>query len=222
MQDLYNLGAQAGLEKIGVSDAAVTAATGFLSPTLSGLTAEEGKGLQTSLAGIAGNLIGKKLLRSDLAGRLLGSGAATAASKVGAGLVSPDPEEIRQMKRRGEFSWWDYGTRAANIAGRSAAIGAGIPLVLGAGVPAAALGAASGLGRGAFGGLVISPMIGQTIKGVQAMRKGDEAYKDKSSKQEYYNFRKREPYYQIAGATAANPQVQKAIAEAVTGDGKNE
>ena len=211
----YSLGVQAGLEKLGVSDTAITAGTAFLSPTLSGLTAEDGRGLQTSLSGLAGSLIGKKLLKSDIAGRLLGSVGATAASKAGGGLVSPDPEEIRQMKRRGDFSWWDYGTRGLRTMGMGAGLG-GL-FALGGGIPAAAMAAAGGAGRGAFSGFVISPMMREAIRGGKALYRGDEAYHDKMKKKDYYDFKRKEPYYHAGILTATHPNVREAIADTVTG-----
>jgi hypothetical protein len=169
LMEAYSLGANLAFEKLAVTDTALTAATGFVSPLASGLTAEEGKGLQTSLSGIAGSLIGKKLLRNDLAGRLLGSAGATLGSKVGAGLVSPDPEVIERMKRRGEFSKWDYLTRGLQTAKTGAKWGAGLGAAFGSGglVPAAALGAAAGAGRGAFSGFVISPMIRNIMQNIK-------------------------------------------------------
>ena len=171
----YNLGREDALEKVGSgpSDPIHTAAAAFVSPTLSGLTADDGKGLQTSLAGMAGSLLGKKLLRSNMAGRFLGAGAATGASKVGAGLVSPDPEVIKQMRDRGEFSRWEYATRGLRTMGTSAAIG-GL-LASGAGAPAALAGMGVGAGRGAFAGYVTSPMVKKLIhEGMSTYRERQE------------------------------------------------
>lgn len=165
LTDAYILGAKLAFSKLSVSDTAITAGTAFLSPTASGLTAEDGKGLQTSLAGIAGSLLGKKVFKSDLAGRLLGSGAATAGSKVGAGLVSPDPVELQGMRDRGEFSAWDYGTRGLKTMGTSALIGGG--LAAGGGIPAAAMGSLVAGGRGALSGFVVSPMVRGIMQNIE-------------------------------------------------------
>lgn len=165
LSEVYELGVNLALEKVAVTDSAITAGTAFLSPLASGVTADEGKGLQTSLAGIAGNILGKKIFKNDLAARLMGSGAATVGSKVGAGLVSPDPEVIKGMKERGEFSKWDYGTRGLKTMGTGALIGGG--LASGAGIPAAMLGAGAGAGRGAFSGFIVSPMIRQIMQNIK-------------------------------------------------------
>jgi len=180
----YTLGKQDALEKLGSSfdpsDEAVTAATALVSPTLSGLTAEDGKGLQTSLAGIAGSLLGKKLLHSNMAGRLLGAGAATAASKVGAGLVSPDPKVIKAMRDRGEFSKWEYLTRGLRTMGTSAAIGGLIGS--GAGIPAALAGMGVGATRGAFAGYVTSPMVKKIIHDSMETYRNRQAQRDAGEK----------------------------------------
>ena len=169
-------------------DDLITAGTAYLSPTLSGLTAESGKGLQTSAAGLGANLLTKALFKNPYLARAAGAVGATLGSKAGHGLVSPDPEVIQGMRQRGEFSKWDYATRALRSAGMGAGIGAsiatmgGVPALVAGGwgaVPgvagAAATGAATGLGRGAFSGAVVSPAVGSIVKEL-AKRKRQQHY----------------------------------------------
>ncbi len=143
------------IEKTAFSDEGKVMATGLLSPVASGLAAEEGKGLQTSAAGLAGSLLGKKIFKSNALARLLGAGSATAATSVGDGLVAPSEEVLEDMRRRGEFSKWDYAKGAL----RGTAMGAGFGLAGASGIgflPALALpmagsmvGTAAGIGAGA-------------------------------------------------------------------------
>ena len=185
--EAYNRGVQAAWEKIAFNGDVGSAALGFVSPTLSGLAADDGKGLQTSAAALAGNILGKKLFKSNGLGRLMGAGGAYLGSNVGAGLVSPDPQVIEEMKRRGEFSKWDAVRKGARGAAFGAGIGAtfaGVPAAYGALFPAAGSGAAAasipaaalagakaaipaGLGNipaGTFRGAVTGPMVNETMK----------------------------------------------------------
>ena len=173
-------------------DALITAGVGYLSPTLSGLTAESGKGLQTSAAGLGANLLTKAIFKNPFLARAAGAIGSTLGSKVGAGLVSPDPQVLQGMRDRGEFSKWDWGTRALRSAGMGAGIGAafgtlgagGVPALMASGwgaVPsmtlAAGKGAALGSGRGLFSGAVVSPSIGAITKEIAKKKREAEMQK---------------------------------------------
>ena len=160
-------------------DALITAGVGYLSPTLSGLTAESGKGLQTSAAGLGANLLTKAIFKNPYLARAAGALGSTIGSKWGHGLVSPDPQVIQGMRDRGEFSAWDAGVRTAKGLVRGAAFGAsiaamgGIPALAASGwsaVPgvagAAATSAGTGAARGAFTGGVVAPMVGNIMREV--------------------------------------------------------
>lgn len=133
----YKLGVQHAVDfvktaKLFDKDNLITAATAYVSPTLSGLTAESGKGLQTSAAGLGANFLTKLIFKNPHLARAAGALGATVGSKLGTGLVSPDPKVIEGMRRRGEFSKWNF----LRNAGRGAVYGAGIggTLALGGGL----------------------------------------------------------------------------------------
>jgi len=207
ISDAYTQGRLRTLEKLALSDEAVTASTAIISPLASGLTAKDGKGLQTSLAGMAGNLLGRKIFRgNNIGARALGSLGSVLGSKVGAGLVSPDPEEIADMQRRGEFSKWEFGTRGLRTAGTSALIGGA--LASGAGIPAAIASAGTGAARGLFSGFVVSPMIKNIMQ--STMRK----YKErKELREEGKRIQKLEPPFAESTfrTIEKNPYLNKSI-----------